>query len=72
MHIVVIPKRHIGSLLTLEKDDDNLLLALIGVIRQIAALLLQEHGAYRVITNLGDYQNSKHLHWHVIFGNGLR
>jgi histidine triad (HIT) family protein len=72
VHIVVIPKRHVASLLTLEKDDADLLLELIGVIRQIAARIVKEHGACRVITNLGDYQDSKHLHWHVIFGSGLR
>lgn len=72
VHIVVIPKRHIPSLLTLEKSDDDLLLELISVIKQVAAEVTAEHGACRVLTNLGQYQDSKHLHWHVAYGDPLR
>lgn len=68
-HIVVIPKRHIGSLLTLEDDDRELLLELFDVIRKVAAQVVEEKGAARVLTNLGDYQDSKHLHFHVNAGN---
>jgi len=25
----------------------------------------------RVITNLGEYQDSKHLHWHVVYGKRI-
>ncbi len=67
-HIVVIPKRHISSLLTLEAKDDELLLEMLGVVREVAAEVLAEQGACRVLTNLGRYQDSKHLHWHVSAG----
>ena len=66
-HIVVIPKTHIGSLLTI--DDDGLLIELLDVVRQVAAQVVKEKGAARVLTNLGEYQDSKHLHFHVNFGN---
>ena len=72
VHVVVIPKRHIDSLLTLEETDNDLLLELISVIRKVAVQIIDEHGACRVITNLGDYQESKHLHWHVASGQPLR
>ena len=71
VHIVVIPKRHIDSLLTLETTDP-LLAELISVIQQVAAQIVTEHGACRVLTNLGDYQDSKHLHWHLCAGAPLR
>ena len=70
-HIVVIPKRHVGSLLTIESQDAPLLLELLTVIREVAAKVVAEHGACRVLTNLGEYQDSKHLHWHVCFGDPL-
>jgi histidine triad (HIT) family protein len=70
-HIVVIPKRHVGSLLTIESQDARLLLELLTVIREVAAKVVAEHGACRVLTNLGEYQDSKHLHWHVCFGDPL-
>ena len=71
-HIVVIPKRHISSLLTLEKSDESLLLEMISIVREVAADVVTEHGACRVLTNLGQYQDSKHLHWHVCAGEPLR
>ena len=70
-HIVVIPKRHVGSLLTIETQDAPLLLELLTVIREVAARVVAEHGACRVLTNLGEYQDSKHLHWHICFGDPL-
>src|SRR5438270_12917172 len=72
IHIVVIPKRHIDSLLTLEAADNLLLLELITIIREVAQAVVREHGACRVLTNLGKYQDSKHLHWHVCSGESLR
>jgi histidine triad (HIT) family protein len=71
VHVVVIPKRHIASLLDMMPDDDALLLELLTVIRAVAADVLAETGACRVVTNLGRYQESKHLHWHVISGERL-
>ena len=67
-HIVVIPKRHISSLLTLEENDDAILLELFSVIREVSNKIVTEKGAARVLTNLGDYQDSKHLHFHVYSG----
>jgi len=71
VHIVVIPKRHIASLTTLSTEDDGLLVEMMSVIREIAAEVVAEYGACRVITNLGEYQESKHLHWHVVSGDRL-
>lgn len=68
VHIVVIPKRHIASLLTLEESDNPLLLELLAVVREVAQEVVAEHGACRILTNLGKYQDSKHLHWHVSSG----
>jgi len=68
VHIVVIPKRHISSLVTLEESDDPILLEMLSVVREVAKEVLAEHGACRVLTNLGRYQDSKHLHWHVNSG----
>jgi len=65
-HIVVVPKFHISSLL--DPKADPLLDDLFVVIRSVAAAVLAQHGAARVLTNLGDYQDSKHLHWHVYAG----
>lgn len=72
MHIVVIPKRHIASLVTLEEADNPLLIEMMDIIKQVANQVVSEHGAARVNTNLGNYQDSKHLHFHVVFGEPLK
>ena len=71
-HIVVIPKKHISSLLTMENDDETLFLELFSVIRQVADSVVAENGAARVLTNLGKYQESKHLHFHINSGEQIR
>jgi histidine triad (HIT) family protein len=71
-HIVVIPKRHIPSLIALEESDSEIFLELFDVIKKIAARVTAEKGAARVLTNLGDYQESKHLHFHVNSGSQIR
>ena len=68
VHIVVIPKKHIPSLTTIQDDDMELFIELMTVVRKVAAKTESEYGACRVITNLGAYQDSKHLHWHIVSG----
>ncbi len=70
-HIVVIPKRHVSSLLTMTDDDNALLAELFEVIRLVAKRVVAEKGAARILTNLGEYQDSKHLHFHVYSGEQL-
>ncbi len=65
VHIVVVPKEHIASVLDV---DNDLLVEIFDVIKQVAAKVYKEHGAARVLTNLGEYQDSKHLHFHVYSG----
>ncbi|MGD6804249.1 HIT domain-containing protein [Rossellomorea aquimaris] len=71
VHIVAIPKKHIASLTEIEENDHSILLELMTVIKEIAAQVLDEHKSCKVITNLGKYQDSKHLHWHIVSGEPL-
>ncbi len=57
VHIVVIPKRHITSLLTTNEQDNDLLIEMLTIIRTVAASVVEEQQACRVITNLGLYQD---------------
>ena len=68
VHLVVVPKAHVPSLLEV---GDVLLLELLGVVKHLSGDVLRRHGACRVLTNLGAYQDSKHLHLHVIHGEPL-
>jgi histidine triad (HIT) family protein len=68
VHLVVVPKRHIGSLTTVRPSDEADVRALLRVVQDIARAVEKEHGAAAVLTNLGAYQDSKHLHIHVHSG----
>jgi len=41
------------------------LLDLLRVVREVAATVENAQGGAHVVTNLGKYQDSKHLHFHV-------
>jgi histidine triad (HIT) family protein len=71
VHIVVIPKTHVPSLIDLGDTDEALLHKVLAVVRLVADQVTREHGACRVLTNLGRYQDSKHLHFHVNAGEPL-
>lgn len=69
MHLLVVPKKHIESLQTVEPGDEAVLGRLLFVARQLA----QENGSpdgFRVIINSGRVggQEVPHLHAHVVGG----
>lgn len=72
VHIVVVPKLHVPSLTDLGDASPELLSKVLAVVRDVAAEVEAEHGACRVLTNLGRYQDSKHLHFHVNSGEPRR
>ena len=72
VHIVVIPKKHIDSFTTLSDNDTEILLELIKVIKLLAQKVEKENGAARILTNLGKYQDSKHLHFHISSGEPIK
>jgi histidine triad (HIT) family protein len=71
IHIVVVPKVHVPSLTDLGEVSVEVLSKVIEVVRKVAADVETEHGACRVLTNLGRYQDSKHLHFHVSSGEPI-
>jgi len=72
VHIVVVPKKHISSFTTLAAEDTPILLEVVEVLKTLAAKVQSDFGAARILTNLGEYQDSKHLHFHVCFGDPTR
>jgi histidine triad (HIT) family protein len=70
VHIVVIPKLHVESLLAL--DNDTLLIEIMQAVKLVAGEVVAQNGAAKIVTNLGEYQDSKHLHWHVLHGKAFQ
>jgi histidine triad (HIT) family protein len=72
VHLVAVPKRHIASFTTAGPADEADVRALLAVVQRLAREVEEQHGAAAVLTNLGTYQDSKHLHVHVHSGPQLR
>jgi histidine triad (HIT) family protein len=68
VHIVVTCKKHVPSLIELTDELANELLV---VVKEIAKQVKDKHSACRVLTNLGGYQDSKHLHIHISNGPSI-
>lgn len=73
VHVLIVPKKHISSVMELTEDDKML----IGKIYIIAQKLADELGiskdGFRVVTNCGDNagQTVKHIHFHLLGGKKL-
>lgn len=70
VHIVVVPKRHVPSFVDLRGAPSGTLWECLSVVRAVAGYVRDRDGAASIITNEGDYQESKHLHWHVVHRGG--
>ena len=73
VHVLVVPKRHIGHAGMVEVDDGPLLAEVLGAARQVAEQEGIGERGYRLVFNVGeDAQNSvPHLHLHVLGGRRL-
>ena len=73
VHILIVPKRHIGSVQELTDADTALLGKLFAAARKMAADLGIAQSGYRLVTNIGadGGQSVPHLHLHVIGGRAL-
>ncbi|MCA9483935.1 MAG: histidine triad nucleotide-binding protein [Nitrospina sp.] len=73
-HLLIIPKRHIPTLLDLEDAD----LPVIGRVYDVANRLAREHGfeksGYRVVVNCGAGagQSVFHIHYHLLAGRAMK
>jgi len=68
-HVVIVPKEHVVRLSDLKS------MVLVKEIFEIAKNIIVENELdktnYRIITNGGSFQDSKHLHFHLISGDKL-
>ena len=73
IHILVIPKKHISSLIDIEPEDEMLIRKIYSVINKIAEQQGVKEKGYRVIVNCGEDggQEVMHLHFHLLAGRKL-
>ncbi len=73
VHVLVIPKKHISSLVDLEPEDEAIVGKIYTIINKIAKQENIFESGFRVIVNCGKDggQEVKHLHFHLIGGKKL-
>ena len=72
VHILVVPKEHIGSLAEIDSGNSA---AATKCLEAVSKIAVSEglSGGFRVISNIGDDggQTVKHLHFHILGGRKL-
>ena len=73
VHVLVVPKKHIDSVMKIEEEDANFIVEIHKAIKEVAKIKGINESGFRVITNCGEHggQTVKHLHYHVIGGEKL-
>ena len=73
VHILVIPKKHIGSINKIEKEDEELIGKIFTTIKKVAKDQGIAESGYRVVSNCGKDagQTVMHLHFHILGGKTL-
>ena len=75
VHVLVIPKKHIESLLAVTQEDQQLIAHITcEVSPQLARELGIAEKGFRVVANTGDEggQSVKHLHFHLLGGRSMQ
>lgn len=65
-HIVIIPKKHIDSVLTLTGSDASDIINMFAAARELVKS--RKLAAFRLTFNGGSYQHVPHLHMHLLAG----
>ena len=73
VHILVVPKKHIVSLATIDAEDEAMLGRMMLRLKEIAKTLGLDENGYRVVSNHGadSGQIVDHLHFHIVGGKKM-
>ena len=73
VHVLIIPKKHIGSINEMTLEDENILGHLAFVARQIAQEKKIDQSGYRAVMNTGPDagQSVFHIHVHLLGGRAM-
>lgn len=69
-HILIVPKKHIESVMTIDDADSSQLVAM----HKAAQNLVKKSGldSFRLAYNGGKYQHVGHLHMHLLAGGSVK
>ncbi|MBA4600762.1 histidine triad nucleotide-binding protein [Thermoactinomyces mirandus] len=72
-HVLVIPKKHISSLMELKEEDHTVIGKIMMAIQNIAREFELDERGFRVVNNVGEEggQTVFHLHFHLLGGRTM-
>ena len=68
VHILIIPRRAVASLETMDSRDEVFMIELFGVVQSLVSELGLAQKGYRLIVNGGSFQDLPLLHFHLVSG----
>ncbi len=73
VHILVVPKKHISSIMELQKNDEKHIGYVYTACKEIAKKENVSHTGFRIVVNTGNDagQVVKHIHFHFLAGRKL-
>lgn len=73
IHILVIPKKHIATLLDVTEEDSHLISKIFVAINKIAKQIGIEENGFRIVANCGkdSGQEVMHIHFHLLAGKKM-
>jgi len=73
VHLLIIPRKHIPSLIHLSEAESSLIGSMVNIANQLAKREGISEGGYRLVLNCGEQggQLVPHLHMHLLGGRRL-
>lgn len=68
VHILIMPKRHIGGMGEIGAGEEKLLTEVFEAVNKLVSENNLENDSYRVVVNGGKAQHVPHLHFHLLGG----
>ena len=74
VHLLIVPNKHIPSVIEMEEGDEEVMGKLFSTAREVAEDLGIHHSGYRLIINNGPdgRQEIHHLHMHLLGGAKMK
>jgi len=66
IHVVVIPKQHVKSILSRKARDGELLASMIQAVQKVAKELKLDKKGFYVRVNAAAPDVTPHMHWHIL------
>ncbi len=74
VHVLIIPKMHISSLLEINEHNSDLISKIVIVANKLAEKLNLTEQGFRIVNNCGKYggQTVDHIHFHLLAGRFMQ